>query len=73
MPAPHHSVFLQTRCPSCRQTTSTKALKAQALKAVALLAVGSGRECAFSHSEVDQPVGAADGGRLLFLSRNIGI
>ena len=27
-PAPHHSVFLQARCPSCRPTSSVKALKA---------------------------------------------
>ena len=27
-PAPHHSVFLQTGCPSCRPTNSIKALKA---------------------------------------------
>ena len=27
-PAPHHSCFLQTGCPSCRQTNSVKALKA---------------------------------------------
>ena len=28
MPAPHHSVFLQAGCPSCRQTNGVKALKA---------------------------------------------
>ena len=28
MPAPHHSVFLQAGCPSCRPTKSVKALKA---------------------------------------------
>jgi len=28
MPAPHHSVFLQAGCPSCRLTNSVKALKA---------------------------------------------
>ena len=27
--APHHSVFLQARCPSCHPTNSFKALKAQ--------------------------------------------
>jgi len=27
-PAPHHSVFLQVGCPSCRPTNSVKALKA---------------------------------------------
>ena len=27
-PAPHYSVFLQARCPSCRPTNSVKALKA---------------------------------------------
>ena len=27
MPAPHHSVFLQAGCPSCRPTNSVKALK----------------------------------------------
>ena len=32
-PAPHHSVFLQAGCPSCRPTNSVKALKAKALKA----------------------------------------
>jgi len=26
-PAPHHSVFIQARCPSCRPTNSIKALK----------------------------------------------
>jgi len=31
-PAPHHSVFLQAGCPSCRPTDSVKALKAKALK-----------------------------------------
>jgi len=29
MPVPHHSVFLQSRCPSCRPTNSVKAVKAQ--------------------------------------------
>ena len=28
-PTPHHSVFLQAGCPSCRPTNSVKALKAQ--------------------------------------------
>ena len=28
MPAPHHSVFLQAGCPSCRPTSRVKALKA---------------------------------------------
>jgi len=28
MPVPHHSVFLQAGCPSCRPTNSAKALKA---------------------------------------------
>ena len=28
-PAPHYSVFLQARCPSCRPTNSVKALKAR--------------------------------------------
>ena len=28
-PAPHHSVFLQARCPSCHPTNSVKALKAK--------------------------------------------
>jgi len=28
MPVPHHSVFLQTGCPSCHPTNSIKALKA---------------------------------------------
>jgi len=28
VPAPHHSVFLQAGCPSCRPTNSVKALKA---------------------------------------------
>ena len=28
-PAPHHSVFLQAGCPSCRPTNSVKALKAR--------------------------------------------
>jgi len=43
MPTPHHSVFLQARCPSCRPTNSVKALKAlllttpQHLKCVAML------------------------------------
>ena len=29
MPTPHHSVFLQAGCPSCRPTNSVKVLKAQ--------------------------------------------
>jgi len=29
MPAPHHLVFLQAGCPSCRPTNSVKALKAK--------------------------------------------
>ena len=35
-PAPHHSVFLQAGCPSCRPTNSIKALKAneKSMKAV---------------------------------------
>ena len=28
MPVPHHSVFLQAGCPSCRPTNRVKALKA---------------------------------------------
>jgi len=28
-PAPHHSVFLQAGCPSCRPTNSVRALKAK--------------------------------------------
>ena len=28
MPSPHHSVFLQAGCPSCRPANSVKALKA---------------------------------------------
>ena len=28
MPAPHHSIFLQARCPACHPTNSVKALKA---------------------------------------------
>ena len=31
-PAPHHSVFLQAGCPSCRPTNSVKALKANNLE-----------------------------------------
>ena len=30
-PAPHHSVFLQAGCPSCRPTNSVKALKANSI------------------------------------------
>jgi len=30
-PPPHHSVFLQAGCPSCRPTNSVKALKAQSV------------------------------------------
>jgi len=30
MPEPHHLVFLQAGCPSCRPVNSVKALKAQA-------------------------------------------
>ena len=33
-PAPHHSVFLQAGCPSCRPTNSVKALKAQVVSRV---------------------------------------
>ena len=32
MPAPHHSVFLQAGCPSCRQTNGVKADKVYAYK-----------------------------------------
>ena len=32
MAAPHHSVFLQAGCPSCRTTNSVKALKAFAIQ-----------------------------------------
>jgi len=32
MPVPHHSSFLQARCPSCRPTNSVKALKASVIK-----------------------------------------
>jgi len=39
MPAPHHSVFLQTGCPSCRPTNSVKALKALYSLGVTLLGV----------------------------------
>jgi len=35
-PAPHHSVFLQAGCPSCRPTNSFKALKAFSLDQSAL-------------------------------------
>ena len=38
MPAPHHSVFLQARCPSCRPTNSVKALKALHTKTASSLA-----------------------------------
>jgi len=31
LPTPHHSVFLQAGCPSCRPTNSVKALKAHHL------------------------------------------
>jgi len=31
-PAPHHSSFLQARCPSCRPTNNVKALKAKLAK-----------------------------------------
>ena len=33
-PAPHHSVFLQAGCPSCRPTNSVKALKVEKLHEV---------------------------------------
>ena len=33
-PAPHHSVFLQSGCPSCRPTNNVKALKAKGHKSV---------------------------------------
>ena len=38
-PAPHHSVFLQARCPSCRPTNSVKALKAIELLRVGIVSV----------------------------------
>ena len=31
-PAPHHSVFLQAGCPSCRPTNSVKVLKAKTIR-----------------------------------------
>ena len=54
MPAPHHSVFLQARCPSCHPTNSVKALKAAYHCAyfwhwfilnIACVCVCEGREC----------------------------
>jgi len=39
MPAPHHSVFLQAGCPSCRPTNSVKALKAQSTEGTVLKTV----------------------------------
>ena len=33
-PVPHHSVFLQAGCPSCRPTNSVKALKAHLTSAI---------------------------------------
>ena len=39
IPAPHHSVFLQTGCPSCHSTNSVKALKA--LKTMSALCLQS--------------------------------
>ena len=36
-PAPHHSVFLQAGCPSCRPTNSVKALKAVVVRTGYLL------------------------------------
>ena len=46
MPAPHHSSFLQTGCPSCCPTNSVKALKAllclvKSSKLVAVTACGN--------------------------------
>jgi len=51
MPAPHHSVFLQAGCPSCRQTNSVKALKAKALKDYwSFLSVSFGHQFLIWHS-----------------------
>ena len=36
-PAPHHSVFVQAGCPSCRPTNSVKALKAHTTATLSLL------------------------------------
>ena len=33
LPAPHHSVFLQAGCPSCRPTNSVKALTVRTIRA----------------------------------------
>ena len=33
-PAPHHSVFLQAGCPSCRPTNGVKALKAVSIEGI---------------------------------------
>ena len=44
-PAPHHSVFLQAGCPSCRPTNSVKALNAKALKAKVLVPQNNDVSC----------------------------
>ena len=52
-PAPHHSVLLQTRCPSCCPTNSVKALK------VLLIALRTYSHFVLANNAVQQP-------RLLF-------
>ena len=41
MPAPHRSVFLQTRCPSCCPTNSVEALKARKCNKYSVVATDS--------------------------------
>ena len=49
MPAPHHSVFLQARCPSCHPTNSVTALKAKpGQRAVKWVCVPSSVMCIMS-------------------------
>jgi len=44
MPASHHSVFLQARCPSCHSVSNIKALKAKIIGTTVIYLMGTALE-----------------------------
>jgi len=70
MPAPHHSVFLQAGCPSCRPTNSVKALKAHLPEVTETrLAAGLRPEPLGELERSPDPLAAIGGGVLLLSGR----
>ena len=47
-PAPHHSVFLQTGCPSCRPTNGVKALKTHSTVLLTYLVIASAAQAMYT-------------------------